>query len=261
MDKENQVPEPGTPEHDAALAAKYDERMAAARGESPAPEAPTRPDNVPEEFWDAEKGEVKLDALLEAAKAPKQEPEKKTDEQPQDEADKALEGTGIDIDALRQEFAEKGALSEESYALLEKVGFGKDIVDSYIEGQAAIAERERAKVVNAVGGEEQFNQIITWAANNMTDAEKAAYNKAVEEGTPEERMLAVTGLRARYESENGSAPKLLGGKQASTAAAGFASRAEQSAAINKRDERGRRLYDIDPAYRAQVAARIAASNY
>lgn len=262
MTEKAEAPAPGTPEYDAAMAAKFDERTGQGTENKPeATPAPARPDNIPEEYWDAEKGEVKMEALLEAAKAAKQEPEKKTDEVPADEADKALEGTGLNVDEFRAEFAEKGALSEESYARLAKAGLDKELVDGYIAGQAALAATERAEAFSVVGGEEQYNQMVAWAASNMTQAEKIAYNKAVEGGSSADRVLAIEGLRAKYERENGRMPQLLGGKATSGDAAGFASRAEQSAAINKKDSRGRRLYDIDPAYRSEVQGRIARSSY
>ena len=109
------------------------------------------------------------------------------------------------------------------------------------------------------GGEAQYKQMTSWAAANLKPAELTAFNGAVN-GTAEQMAMAVGSLRGRYEAANGSAPKLLAGGPTG-ATEGFASQAEQTAAINLKDAEGRKLYDRDPAYRAKVAARIAVSTF
>lgn len=71
-------PVPGTPEYDAAMIAKFENRGVKAHGNADGPNntdtsgataaanapKPERPAHVPEKFWDAEKGEVRTEALL-----------------------------------------------------------------------------------------------------------------------------------------------------------------------------------------------------
>ena len=48
------------------------------------------------------------------------------------------EDGSFDISKYSEEFAQNGQLSESSYQELKEVGFDKQIVDAYIQGQAAI---------------------------------------------------------------------------------------------------------------------------
>src|SRR5687768_2714090 len=97
-----QAPAIGTPEYDAAMAAKFDK----ATGAVEEPTKPTRPDHIPEKFWDADKGEVRLEAMaksyaeLEKSKGkPQEEPKQEEQKAPEgstDEATKALADKGLD---------------------------------------------------------------------------------------------------------------------------------------------------------------------
>lgn len=233
------VPQPGTPEYEAAMQAKVDENATKAK------EAAEGTPLVPPE----EKAEVKTE---EASKeAEKVETEEKPEET-QTEAEKAVEAAGLDYSALQSEW-ESGGLSEESYKALEKVGFSKDIVDQHIAGQEALAQLTIMQAEEAAGGKEQLSSMQGWAKDAMSQAEKDAYNKAVSSGSKEEMLQAVTSLRSRYEAEYGRSPSLLGGRNASQSQAGYASRAEMTS--DMRDPR----YAKDPAFRAKVTSKIAAT--
>jgi len=78
-------------------------------------------------------------------------------------------------------------------------------------------------------------------------------NQIVENGTVEEAMMAVTGLKARYDNQVGFTPNLLQGQAAAPGSA-FQSTAEIVAAIN--DPR----YQVDTAYRKSVEDKIKRSN-
>lgn len=257
------APAPGTPEYDAAMAAKVDEAATkakeAADPQEIKPEVLTRPDNVPEEFWDAEKGAVKTDALLKALAEtkgePKEEPkedDKAPEEDPEKAAKEALEAKGVNYADLQKEFDEGGKLTDESYAKLEKLGFTRDVVDNHIAGIAALQTMRANKAYEAAGGTENFTRIQEWAKTALKAEEIESFNKAVE-GPEADMLQAVHGLRARYEIEYGKAPSLLGGVPPANTGAGYASRAEMVAEM--RDPR----YEKDPAYRAKVQGKIAAT--
>lgn len=234
--KEVIAPQPGTPEYDAAMAAKVDESAAkaleAAGGEKPV-EAP-KEDPAPEE------------------KKAEGNPEEKSEEAPEGAAKEAVEEAGLDFASLTSEYDEKGALSEESYKALEKAGFPKEAVDNYIAGQAARAELLVMKASEAAGGKEALARMQEWAVNALSPAEVEAYNKAVI-GNEAEVLQAITSLRARYEATYGRQPGLLGGSPAGDSAQGYASKAEMTADMRNP------LYAKDPAYRAKVAAKVAAT--
>lgn len=253
------APQPGTPEYDAAMAAKFD-----ATNPQNTPETPQRPAHVPEKFWNAETGQVDTEAwarsyteLEQKQSAPKQEPQGQTQEPPkegapnQDDASAALATKGLDMTPLSQEFAQNGALSDASYKKLEDAGIPKPMVDAYIAGQQALVAQQAAAAHEVAGGKEQFDSMVKWAATGLTQGEIAAYDKAVTEGSFDEAKLAVAGLRARYEAANGREPGLLGGKPSNGGIAGYASTAEMTAEM--KDPR----YEKDPAYRARVQAKLA----
>jgi len=191
-------------------------------------------------------------------------PETPSDKQPEDPAeapdkravDKAVSDAGLDMDKLAQEWAENGALSEESYEALAKVGITKEMVDAYAAGQQALAEKYTAELESYVGGKETFEGIFKWAADALSPAEKAAANYALASGDPDAAKLVLDGLKARYEATMGNTPGFIRGEAApvSGGITPFASAAELSAAM--RDPR----YTEDPAYRDRVYKRLAISS-
>lgn len=239
-----------------------------------APKTETRPDNVPEKFWDKDKGAVRVDALLNSytelekmrgkpadntagAESKPADPPKQGEtpppEKPPENVKEALAEKKIDFDALTAEYTENGSLKPESYEALEKAGIPKAVVDDYISSQAQRAETFKSEMHESVGGEENFTSMIRWAAENMTPAEVEAYNAALDKG-PASIKLAVAGLHDKYIKATGGTPKLYGGKPAS-GVTGYRSHAEQ-----QRDMQDAR-YKTDPAFREEVTARSLASNF
>ena len=237
-DAQNQsAPQPGTPEYDAAMAAKVDEsaaKAAALANESGIPKEPAPVEHAVKE------GQGKPD-------------EQQAADASQEQAKEALSAKGLNFDEFSNEFAEKGELSEESFKKLEEAGIPKSFVDAYIEGQKALANQLRNDVFTSVGGEKQYQTMLEWAKTAYTPAEVEAFNKATL-GSREEVMLAVSSLKSRFEAAYGRPPSLMGGAQQGGGAQGFSSTAEMTAAM--RDPR----YRSDPAYRAQVAAKLAVSD-
>ena len=170
-----------------------------------------------------------------------------------DDAEKALSDRGLDLTKFSNEFSEKGELTPESYAELEKAGLTKDIVDQYIEGQKARATQFESAVKSEVGGDENYSQMVTWAKSNMTPAEITAFNNAVGSGDINQAKLAVLGLSTRYSAANGSDPKRTIGGGKAGAEDTFQSTAQLTEAM--KDPR----YKNDPAYRASVQNKLARS--
>ncbi|AXH68343.1 scaffolding protein [Pelagibacter phage HTVC048P] len=170
-----------------------------------------------------------------------------------DIAEKAVASAGLNMENLSNEYAEKGELDAKSYEALEKAGIPKDYVDQFIEGQKAIGEKQTNTVKALVGGNEAYSEMADWAADNLTDAEKTAYNTAVNSKDLETAKLAVVGLKAKFEKANGSEPTLLEGQTAPSGEAGYKSWAEVTRAMS--DDR----YQKDPAYQAAVKEKLSKS--
>ena len=185
-------------------------------------------------------------------KGEESKPEVKSDNS-LDIAENAVENAGLDFNTLAQEYADNGQLNETSYKALEDSGIPKEYVDQFIAGQKAIGEQQTNTVKSMVGGDEAYNEMATWAAGNMSEGEKKAYNTAVNSKDMDTVKLAVDGLRAKYESANGSEPNLTQGKATPTTEQGYKSWAEVTRAMS--DDR----YQKDPAYQAAVKDKLSKS--
>jgi hypothetical protein len=97
--------------------------------------------------------------------------------------------------------------------------------------------------------------MVQWAATNLGEEQKAAFNAALDSGDLGRVMFAVQGLRAQHQQAAGTQPTLLKGSPNGTSAIQpFASSAQVTEAMN--DPR----YKKDPAFRQMVYDRLAQSN-
>lgn len=251
---------PGSPDGDPS----YTERMVAkAEGRpydpaKPEPKAEEKVEQKPEEKpveTDYKKLYEELLAKQKQPEKPAEEKEEKPQEQTEEAAKEVLESKGLALAEFQKEFNEKGALSEESYKKLADAGIDKATVDAYIEGRKAVAEAYSMKVFSAAGGADRYTEMVTWAKDNLTPEEIAAYDSAVTSGDYAKAELAVKGLYARFAENVGEPPSgLLKGSPGVTAGDSFKSKAEMIQAIS--DPR----YAKDPAYRKEVEAKIHRSN-
>ena len=164
-----------------------------------------------------------------------------------------LDSKGLDFDVFAQEYAETGELSDDAYAALEQAGFSESMVDSWINGQDALAAQMTADMQSIVGGGETYTDMVTWASNNLPASEVEAYNATMDSQDPDMIKFAVQGLFARYRSE--AEPTLMqGGSGAVSSGGRFESTAELTAAM------GDPRYAKDPAYRQAVADKLAKSS-
>ena len=223
-----------------------------------------RPEGLPEKFKSVEdmaKSYSELESKLGAQDKPKEnetsQPEPKQEAKPEGDleiAEKAVSDAGLNMETLQQEYNEKGQLDDKSYESLEKAGIPKSYVDAFINGQAALAKQQGAEVKAVVGGEESYNKIAAWAAENMTEGEKKAYNDTVNGRDVESIKLAVAGLKAKYDMANGNEPNLVQGKATPTNEGSYESWAQVTEAMA--DPR----YAKDVAYQNAVKAKLANSD-
>lgn len=235
-----------------------------------APSGPQRPEGVPEKFWDAEKGEVRIDALtqsyteLEARMSGK----KDTPAEPSaDEADVEVKNGKITkpaeaepevaanpltdtITAAATEFTAEGKFTEETSNKLSELGIPPEVQSIYLAGLTALQEQQTAKVHGYVGGEEQYNAMARWAAANLGDAELDAFNAALD--NPALAENAVSGLYARYTraapSEGNKVAPVNGAPSAGDV---YGSRNELTQAMS--DPR----YRTDAKYQGEVLSKLA----
>ncbi len=176
--------------------------------------------------------------------------------QSREDAKTVLEQQGLNIEDFEKEFAENGELSEESYQKLQEF-FPKNVIDSYIAGQQALIQQSTNELMGIAGGQENYNAMIQWASENLSEEEINYFNKAIESGDMTQAKFAVQGLVARYQQETGKGtkgnkPNLIQGQSVDQQVpAGYQSKVEMI-----RDMQDPR-YHRDPAFRKQVEDKLA----
>ena len=166
-------------------------------------------------------------------------------------------------DASAEYYANDGTLSEETIESFSQMS-SQDLVNAYLEIQAnnpqapqqavELSEAEVNTVQNAAGGEANYNRVIDWAADNLTDDAINAFDSVVDSGNPMAISIAFQGLQSEYNEANGYEGRMLQGKAADSRGDVYRSQAELVAAM------GDPRYDSDPAYRADVIQKLDASD-
>ena len=110
------------------------------------------------------------------------------------------------------------------------------------------------QIQQSVGGSEDYQSMIQWAGQNLSEQEVAMYDAVMDRGDPLAMFFAAQALNARYQDAVGYDGEMLTGNAPRNASDSFRSQAELVAAMD--DPR----YDKDPAYRADVADKLERSN-
>jgi hypothetical protein len=150
-----------------------------------------------------------------------------------------------------------GEFSEET---LKELSSSKpeDLAKMYLDYRSkntkSITEDTAKELMNSVGGQQTYTEMLKWAGQTMTESEIAMYDSVMESGDPNAVFFAMQALSYKYNDTVGVDGKLLQGKAAGETTKGFKSQAEVVAAMQ--DPR----YDRDPAYRQEVMAKLENSN-
>lgn len=173
------------------------------------------------------------------------------------EAASALKANGLDIAAFEAEYEANGALSDKSYARLERAGLTRDVVDRYIEAQAVAAQKTVEDLKAVAGGEESYARMTLWAKEALPADEIETFNRVMDSGDLGMIRLAVAGLAARWKSAEGAAPAaLVGGSANAGRRDADLFESPQQVVEAMRDKR----YGRDPAYTRSVERRLARSD-
>lgn len=200
------------------------------------------------------------DAYIELQKKLGSQSEETTEEavEPEPEPEE-LSATSFLNDASN-EYAENGELSAETMSKLTEMS-SEDLVKAYIESQAGqqsaatdLTEKQVSSIKDSVGGEEQYNTLVSWAGENLEQKSIQGFDALVETGNAAAIEFAVAGLKAMYETQNGSEGQMVTGKTANTTGEQFKSREEVVEAM------GDPRYDRDPAYRNEIMEKLARSS-
>tara|TARA_Y100000748_G_scaffold289357_1_gene275109 strand:+ start:790 stop:1542 length:753 start_codon:yes stop_codon:yes gene_type:complete len=184
----------------------------------------------------------------------KEEPTAET----QEEATEEDEDTPSDSSLFDRLWEESGG--EFSEDTLKELSSSKpeDLAKMYLDYRTkntkVITEDTAKELVNSVGGEKNYTDMLKWAGQTLNESEIAMYDSVMEGGDPNAVFFAMQALSYKYNDTNGVDGNLLQGKAAGETTKGFKSQAEVVAAMQ--DPR----YDRDPAYRQEVMAKLESSN-
>ena len=167
-------------------------------------------------------------------------------------------------EASDEYYANDGTLSEDTISKFSEMS-SQDLVEAYMEmyengqvGQASqgveMSEAQVNSVMNAAGGEANYNEVVEWAAGNLPDRQIDAFDSVVDSGNPAAIGIAFQGLQSAYQEANGYEGRMLQGKSPSSSGDVYRSQAELVAAM------GDPRYDNDPAYRADVIQKLEQSD-
>ena len=181
------------------------------------------------------------------------------DEYPEDVAD----GVNLITTASEEYYENNGEISAETMQKFTEMS-SSDLVEAYmairdrnpeVDGGVSpdLTDAEMNQVYNSAGGEAEYGRLTSWAAKNLSETKLDAFNDMIDRGNSTAIQIAVAGLRAEYEAQEGYEGRMLTGKSAPVAD-GFRSQAEVVQAMS--DPR----YDRDEAYRQDVYDKLERSD-
>ena len=179
--------------------------------------------------------------------------------------DEVVEGVDLIQTASEEYFENDGQLSAETMERFTEMS-SSELVEAYMAirernpdvdaggGYAEdLSDAEMNQVYNSAGGEAEYAKLTSWAAQNLSETKLDAFNDMIDRGNATAIQIAVSGLRAEYEAQEGYEGRMLTGKSARTQD-GFRSQAEVVQAMS--DPR----YERDEAYRQDVYDKLERSN-
>ena len=248
---------------------------------TPAPDgiAP-KPEGVPDKFYNSESGLVDYDGMtksynelstkLGGKPAPKTEGFDLTKPAPTVEplgddagVNAIVERAGLVPAEVVQQFINEKKLTETQYEALAKQHITRTMANEFLGAQAHIFQTQqaatRAEAEGFFGGSEQVNNVLAWAATNLSDAEKQEFTRL--SSNPETSKMSLQMLKSRMEEVNGSAGEnpLIGGTGGGgSQGGGYTSQIEMGNAVSDpRYSPDSPKYDAN--YAAQVQRRLLAS--
>ena len=182
-------------------------------------------------------------------------------EQMQGEQQELLAGKFKDTQSLEQAYLElqkklgepKEDVRDEEGEQAEAPEEVEETSDEEPEAEG-LTEAQAQELFKMVGGEKAYQSMITWAGQNLSQAEIQMYDSVMGKGDPNAIFFAVQALAAKYGDATGSEGQMLSGKSAKSEDNSFQSQQELVQAMS--DPR----YDNDPAYRRSVLNKLANSD-
>ena len=234
-----------------------------------------------------EKAYIELEKKLgdQTTEAPKETPKAEATDEPQyyledgvvnydavntaygDKLGEVFKASNVDPWAISEHFHNNnGTITDDMYASLEGAGLSRASIDAYLAGRAVesgytntaeaqeMSDADINSVRNTVGGEAEYNKLVTWAADNLDSNTIQGYDSLLETGNLNAIKLALSGIKSQYDEANGYEGRMLTGKAPKSSGDVFKSQAQLVQAMA--DPR----YDNDPAYRQDILEKLDRSD-
>lgn len=141
---------------------------------------------------------------------------------------KNLKDKGVDFNVAVKEYERTGDLSEETIKALENAGYPIEVVESFIEGRKAVEAKFTHAIYDSVGGEKEYQKIVTWASNNLQKKSIDSFNRAIDNNNFDAIVLMLEGMKSKMIAKMGTAKKSIHGsaKPHQSQPKGFTSKAD-----------------------------------
>ena len=198
-----------------------------------------------------------------------EQPTDEVQEETQDTEDKKeTDGDAPDfafLDTLYEEGTTgENKFSEESLEKLSKMSnsqvadmhlrWVQDAATKYVPKPPDFTEQHAAQLKGIVGGDANYQNMITWAQQNLNEQEVNMFDQVMERGDPTSAYFAIQSLAYRYNDTIGKEGQMITGTAPKSDGSVFRSQAEVVKAM--RDSR----YERDPAYRLDIQNKLSRSN-
>ena len=163
-------------------------------------------------------------------------------------------------EASAEYYENDGELTPETISKFSQMS-SQDLVNAYLEIQRNNPQAQQTQAVElsdssineiqkAAGGEQAYDQLTSWAANNLSEQEIDAFDNLIDSGNVAAIKMGLTAMQSKYNEANGYEGRMLQGKAPSSSGEVFRSQAELVAAM------GDPRYENDPAYRQDVISKL-----
>lgn len=193
---------------------------------------------------DLERGYLELQTKFSEQNPPSQEPEQQQQsEQPSSVGDRLAEAF--------EAYTNEKQFNAEAFEDVSKEELIKAFFDNS-EASPDLSETQINNVVNRVGGREQYDQMLRWAATALPPEDIKQFDQIVDSANVTQINMAVDAIAKRYFDANGQDGNTLTGRQAIN---NQSYRSQQELIRDMNDPK----YENDPAYRNDVMNKLANS--
>lgn len=162
----------------------------------------------------------------------------------------------IDLNDLLEKQMD-GTITPEELKSIEDSGYPKEHFLLAAEAQRQIQLKNNAQLYDLVGGEQSYEELKSFAAENLSEDEINGYNAALRSGNMKLAEMAVLGLQAMHHRLNGKHPQqvISGEGNVMNSIEAYSNQQELIKDLNSRK------YKTDPEFKALVDKRRNKSGF